>query len=390
MPKKKKNAFFALKREGDLGDELNLMDNSPASELLPVFPGEASSSPKSAPTTTSTSAAATGRLLIERHVTNFSKGAGEDLLVLAPATLQQLRIAVGELVLVRPDEASGVHVVCRAWPFAQVPAAQARLQLHMSDPSPELLPGKHIVVQRLSRPMLHAAAIDVVGDPPVEGSEAFPSAVAAYVAQLVVGRAVTLNVELAFPIFAKKSILRVARVSVAGEARETDEEGEDAQPCVYLVTDATRITILPEVAFKRQEQDRSARQTQTPLMSEAPGTGLVSTPSVALSAIGGLEKELALVRETVELPLTNPGLFTRFGVRPPKGVLLYGPPGTGKTLLASAVARHCGARVFPINGPEVVSKFVGESEQRLAAIFREAQKHAPSLIFIDEIDALVS
>jgi hypothetical protein len=159
--------------------------------------------------------------------------------------------------------------------------------------------------------MLYANAIDVVGDPG-DNAEVFPRAIAAYVAQLVVGRAVTLNAELAFPIFAKKCFFRVARITAMGEAGEAEKENEDeladnAQPCVYLVTDATRISILSDFAYKRQEQDRSAREAP-PTPGDAAGIALVSAPSVALNAIGGLAKELALVRETVELPLTNPGI----------------------------------------------------------------------------------
>jgi hypothetical protein len=159
--------------------------------------------------------------------------------------------------------------------------------------------------------MLYATAIDIVGEPD-GNAEVFPSAIAAYVAQLVVGRAVTLNAELAFPIFAKKCFFRVARITATGETGEAEKENEDesadnAQPCVYLVTDATRISILSDIAYKRQEQDRSAREAP-PTSGNAAGIGLVSAPSLALNEIGGLAKELALVRETVELPLTNPGI----------------------------------------------------------------------------------
>ncbi len=109
---------------------------------------------------------------------------------------------------------------------------------------------------------------------------------------------------------------------------------------------------------------------------------------VTYEDIGGLKEELQKVREIIELPLKYPEIFQRLGIEPPKGVLLYGPPGTGKTLIAKAVANEIGASFFTINGPEIMSKFYGESEQRLREIFEEAKEHAPSIIFIDEIDAI--
>jgi len=109
---------------------------------------------------------------------------------------------------------------------------------------------------------------------------------------------------------------------------------------------------------------------------------------VTYEDIGGLKEELRKVRETIELPLRHPELFERLGIDPPKGVLLYGPPGTGKTLIARAVANEAGASFFSIQGPEIMNKFYGESESRLRDIFEQAEKSAPSVIFIDEIDSI--
>ncbi len=111
-------------------------------------------------------------------------------------------------------------------------------------------------------------------------------------------------------------------------------------------------------------------------------------PRVTYEDIGGLKNVIQRIRELVELPLKYPEIFKRLGIEPPKGVLLYGPPGTGKTLLAKAVANETQAHFISINGPEIMSKFYGESEQRLREIFEEAKKHAPAIIFIDEIDAI--
>jgi len=111
-------------------------------------------------------------------------------------------------------------------------------------------------------------------------------------------------------------------------------------------------------------------------------------PKVAYEDIGGLHQEVDKVREMIELPLRHPELFEKLGVEAPKGVLLHGPPGTGKTLLAKAVASETSANFISIGGPEIMSKFYGESEERLREIFKEAAENAPSIIFIDEIDSI--
>lgn len=111
-------------------------------------------------------------------------------------------------------------------------------------------------------------------------------------------------------------------------------------------------------------------------------------PRVAYEDIGGMKGEIQKVREMIELPLRHPELFERLGVEAPKGVLLHGPPGTGKTLLARAVANETNANFTAISGPEIMSKFYGESEGRLREIFKEAEENAPSIIFIDELDSI--
>jgi transitional endoplasmic reticulum ATPase len=111
-------------------------------------------------------------------------------------------------------------------------------------------------------------------------------------------------------------------------------------------------------------------------------------PRVTYEDIGGLKNEVQKVREMIELPLRHPEIFERIGIEAPKGVLLHGPPGTGKTLLAKAVANETNANFYSIGGPEIMSKFYGESEEKLREIFEQAQESAPSIIFIDEIDSI--
>lgn len=132
------------------------------------------------------------------------------------------------------------------------------------------------------------------------------------------------------------------------------------------VTDASEVEILPEAVEVSEER----------------------IPEVTYEDIGGLGEEVRRVREMIELPLKHPELFDRLGIAPPKGVLLFGPPGSGKTLLAKAVANETNAHFISINGPEVMSKFVGEAEKKIREVFDEAEKNAPAIIFIDEIDAI--
>ncbi|MFA6214288.1 MAG: CDC48 family AAA ATPase [Candidatus Micrarchaeia archaeon] len=124
------------------------------------------------------------------------------------------------------------------------------------------------------------------------------------------------------------------------------------------------------------------------VLKEAPEKETAQVASITYEDIGGLKEEVQKIREMVELPLRHPELFERLGIEAPKGVLIYGPPGTGKTLLARAVASESEANFVHIGGPELVSKFVGESEERLRQLFKDAQDNAPSIIFMDEIDAI--
>jgi transitional endoplasmic reticulum ATPase len=128
-------------------------------------------------------------------------------------------------------------------------------------------------------------------------------------------------------------------------------------------------------------------ETRLTILNE-PAPETKGLPRTTYEDIGGLHEEIQRVREMVELPLRHPELFQRLGIEPPKGVLLHGPPGCGKTLLARAVANESEANFYSINGPEIMSKFYGESEARLREIFQQAQQNAPSIIFVDELDAI--
>jgi len=172
-----------------------------------------------------------------------------------------------------------------------------------------------------------------------------------YLAQLLEGRVVTRGDSILIGIMGRKVDLTVTSV-------------QPPAPAVIITAD-TQIVI-----------------------GEKPAAAVREVPRVTYEDIGGLQEEIRKIREMVELPLKYPELFERLGVEAPKGVLLYGPPGTGKTLLAKAVANETNAAFFSISGPEIMSKFYGESEERLREIFRQAEENAPSIIFIDEIDAI--
>ena len=132
----------------------------------------------------------------------------------------------------------------------------------------------------------------------------------------------------------------------------------------------------------------AGKSTQITLKEKPTVVAERSISHVTYEDIGGLKRELGMVRELIELPLRHPEIFQKLGIDPPKGVLLYGPPGTGKTLIAKAVANETDAYFINISGPEIMSKFYGESEQHLRELFKEGSDNAPAIIFIDEVDAI--
>lgn len=142
----------------------------------------------------------------------------------------------------------------------------------------------------------------------------------------------------------------------------------DVSPSEYAVVTAATQFIYKDKVHKEDEDD--------------------GRPEVHYEDIGGLGRELSQVREMIEYPLRHPEVFEKLGIEPPKGVLLYGPPGTGKTLIAKAVATESQAKFYEISGPEIVSKYYGDSEEKLREIFKEAEKNSPAIIFIDEIDSI--
>lgn len=153
-----------------------------------------------------------------------------------------------------------------------------------------------------------------------------------------------------------------------GSMRQVEFKVVETDPAEYCIVAPDTVIHCEGEPIKREDEDK--------------------LDEVGYDDIGGCRKQLALIRELVELPLRHPALFKSIGVKPPKGILMYGPPGSGKTLIARAIANETGAFFFVINGPEIMSKLAGESESNLRKAFEEAEKNAPAIIFIDEIDAI--
>jgi transitional endoplasmic reticulum ATPase len=174
-----------------------------------------------------------------------------------------------------------------------------------------------------------------------------------YLSRLLRGRSVIEGQTVRVDVIGNSITLVIAKVTPKG---------------IAIVTDETEIE-LKEEPYKPEE-------------------GKKEPSNIHYEDIGGLGRELQLVREMIELPLRHPEIFERLGIQPPKGVLLYGPPGTGKTLIAKAVANEVDAHFISLSGPEIMSKYYGESEKGLREKFEEAEQNAPAIIFIDEIDAI--
>ncbi|ELY44790.1 AAA family ATPase [Natronorubrum bangense] len=171
---------------------------------------------------------------------------------------------------------------------------------------------------------------------------------------------------------------------------ETDPDGDvriTSTTTVRIVGTGTESERSGSPSASRDRKQTQSDKSSSPSSSSDDAEATLS-PGVTYEDIGGLDEELELVREMIELPLSEPELFQRLGVEPPSGVLLYGPPGTGKTLIARAVANEVDAHFETISGPEIMSKYKGESEERLREVFETAEANAPTIIFFDEIDSI--
>ncbi len=285
---------------------------------------------------------------------------GSGMAVIDREALQEIDVSSGDFVAIEGRD--GGRTVARVWP---------------SDTSDA---GRGII--RIDGQLRQAANVSIDDRVEVEKTEVEPADsvtvalpqnlrirgdLGSHLREHLVDQAVTAGQTVAFPIgfgmFSGRSGRRIPLTVV------------DTQPSgTVVVQSSTDIEIA----------DRTAQE-----VSVDPGEPDDSTaPAVTYEDIGGLDDELEQVREMIELPMRHPELFGTLGIEPPKGVLLHGPPGTGKTLIAKAVASEIDAHFQTISGPEIMSKYYGESEEQLREVFEEAEENAPAIVFIDELDSI--
>ncbi len=296
---------------------------------------------------------------------------GRGVARIDPADMAKLGCQAGDIVLVSGNRTSAAKVV----PSALVDRGQQTIQMdsQVRQNSASGL-GERVTVRKAK--VQNAERITLL---PLSGGAPIQESDLQYIARYLVGLPVVIGdlLRVGTPGAATREFLIIgttpATPSYPLQKRKTGE-----LPTLEPLVQPQPITDVEAVLV----------QTGTVVRAQARGAQSGGPGRVSYEDIGGLGKELQRIREMIELPLKYPAVFDRLGVEPPKGVLLYGPPGTGKTLIARVVAAETNAAFFNINGPEVINKFYGESESRLRSVFQDAQKRAPSIIFIDEIDAL--
>src|SRR5713101_1659234 len=297
---------------------------------------------------------------------------GRGVARLDPSEMARLGCQPGDIVLITGSRTTAAKVV----PTAPIDRGQQIIQMdsQVRQNSASGL-GERVTVRKAK--VKNAEKVTLL---PLSGGAPIQESDLQYIARYLVGLPVTIGdlLRVGTPGAAPREFLIIgttpATPSYSVRKRTSgalDELVAAVQP--QSVTDTEAVLVQPGTTVRAQARGATK-----------PG-GL---ERVSYEDIGGLGKEVQRIREMIELPLKYPAVFDRLGVEPPKGVLLYGPPGTGKTLIARVVASETNAAFFVINGPEVMNKLYGESESRLRSVFQEAQRRAPSIIFIDELDAL--
>ncbi|XP_067314240.1 ATPase family gene 2 protein homolog A [Pseudorasbora parva] len=315
-------------------------------------------------------------------------------------TMKTLNICIGRPVLI---SSSAGQQVCVAWPASQFPGRRVGLQSSVQS-SLRVSSGDHVTLQPITGPVIQAdhVQLSLSAEDRVLNTEEFRS----YLLRLMESRVLLPGGSVSVSYFGRNCEIGVD--SVRGVDGETLTSGSD------LSSQLERLSIQHSTPNRSHDPSPLTPQTpSTPCGASDPAgrsssdtfyaicsstTLSISDPAepdegderskVTYSMIGGLSGQLQVIRETIELPLKHPDLFKKYGIPPPRGVLLYGPPGTGKTLIGRAVANEVGAHMSVINGPEIMSKFYGETEARLRQIFTQASQRQPAIIFIDELDAL--
>ena len=285
------------------------------------------------------------------------KDAGRGLAALDPRAAESLSVESGDYILIEGRE--GGRAVARVWP---------------GYPQDE---GRGVI--RIDGRLRQEADVGIDDKVEVEPADVKP--------------AEAVTVALPQNLRIQGDVRPLVRESLSGRAVTTGQDirvnvgligfgSQQGLPMRIAETSPTGTVVVNE-STEISISERPAEEVR----GEAPGGGQ-PTPDITYEDIGGLDDELEQVREMIELPMRHPELFQRLGIEPPKGVLLHGPPGTGKTLIAKAVANEIDADFRTISGPEIMSKYYGESEEQLREVFAEAEENAPAIVFVDELDSI--
>jgi transitional endoplasmic reticulum ATPase len=291
---------------------------------------------------------------------------GRGVARIDPNDMTRLGCQPGDIVLITGARTTAAKVA----PSALVDRGQQTIQMHgeVRFNSHSSL-GERVTVRKAKVGVAEKVTLlPLNGGAPIQESEL------QYISRYLIGSPVTVGDLLTFRLVgtAPRGFLVISTTPATPSYAVNKRNTGDLLPTPQSSADIEAVLVQPGTIVRAQ----------------ARGTANGTPRRLGYEDIGGLGKELQRIREMIELPLKYPAVFDRLGVEPPKGVLLYGPPGTGKTLIARVVAAETNARFFVINGPEIINKFYGESESRLRAVFQDAQQRAPSIIFIDELDAL--
>ncbi|WP_436347667.1 CDC48 family AAA ATPase [Natronorubrum sp. FCH18a] len=296
------------------------------------------------------------------------RNAGSGLAAIDRETMDELGVSSGEFVAI---EGRDGRVVARVWPGRSEDSGRGIVRIDGQ------------LRQAVGARIDDAVSVEPADVEPAERvTIALPENVrirgdiGSYLEDKLTERAVSpgdqLSISLGFGLLSSRSGRRLPITVVDTEPGET-----------VVIESGTEI----EVA--ERDPERLAVEAEGPLESgEDDGVGGTESPNVTYEDVGGLDDELERVREMIELPMAHPELFRALGIEPPKGVLLHGPPGTGKTLIARAVANEVDAHFLTISGPEIMSKYYGESEEQLREVFEEAAANEPAIVFIDELDSI--
>ncbi|MFB6270565.1 MAG: CDC48 family AAA ATPase [Halobacterium sp.] len=297
--------------------------------------------------------------LTVRPLKNRKPGSG--MAVIDRESLDELGVQSGDFVVVR---GRGGEAVARAWPSDAEDAGRGFVRIDgQLRSAADVGVDDRVEVEPTSVADAERVTVALPQNLRVRGD------VASYVRDELSDQAVT-----------EGQTVPIGFSSLASRGRRVPLRVVDTEPSgTVVVTNATRVEVADQETGDADVVEGEASGS-TPPDIEAPG--------VTYEDVGGLDDELDRVREMVELPMRHPELFQTLGIDPPKGVLLHGPPGTGKTLIAKAVANELDAHFQTISGPEIMSKYYGESEEQLRDVFEEAEENAPAIVFIDELDSI--